>query len=62
MKTTFEVRIMRTQPQHYNFVIKADSADEAEKIAMQQAGGVDFNEGTRSDAEYVVEHCEELAE
>jgi|LakMenEpi03Aug12_release.lakeMendotaPanAssembly.Ray.scaffolds.fasta_scaffold3844099_1 hypothetical protein len=51
-KTSYEVEVVRTAMRVASIVVEADSAEEAEILALEMAGGLDFS--SEKDAVYEV--------
>lgn len=59
MPKTYRVSICRTSYAHKEFDITADSKEQAEREALDMAGGYEF---TEKDAEYSAEHTQIIKE
>jgi hypothetical protein len=55
----FTVRLTRTVVHHYNLQVHAASEQAARSKALNQAGDINFHDGSQSDPDYGVEEVYE---
>jgi hypothetical protein len=58
----FKVRLQRTERRHYILEVEAKSEVQAQMLALNQAGDINFYDGSCSDPEYEVEDVEEAGD
>jgi hypothetical protein len=57
----FDVRLVRVERRYYHLRVEASSRREARRLALEQAGDIDFHEGSCSDPKFGVEEVNEEA-